>query len=251
MKKVYLYKGFERLWHWSQTILIFTLLATGFEINSSYELLGYRTAVEWHNYAAWSFVVLIVFAMFWHISTDAWRQYIPTKENFNAQINYYMFGIFRNAPHPTKKRALSKLNPLQRAVYFFLEVVIIPVMILSGLLYYFFHYPVGGTDLASLKYVAALHTLGAFILIAFVIVHLYLITTGRTLSSNLRAMVTGWEEMDDEEAKVIVEEAIEEAGQNIISMKNAKNDSAVKDIVIEALKETEEKIKENRLKGQR
>jgi len=31
-----------------------------------------------------------------------------------------------------------------------------------------------------------------------VIVHMYLITTGHTITSNLKAMVTGYEELEDE-----------------------------------------------------
>jgi thiosulfate reductase cytochrome b subunit len=31
-------------------------------------------------------------------------------------------------------------------------------------------------------------------MLAFVIAHVYLITTGHTLTAHLRAMVTGWEE---------------------------------------------------------
>ena len=252
MKKVYLYQGFERFWHWSQTILIISLLITGFEIHSSYELFGYENAVVWHNYGAWAFIILIVFAIFWHVSTDAWQDYIPTRVNLKAQLDYYLHGIFKNAPHPTKKRALSKLNPLQKLTYVALKVVIIPVMVLSGLLYYFFHYPVSGCEVSSLQPIAIFHTIGAFVLIAFLVVHLYLITTGHTITSNLKAMLTGWEEMGDEEAKEIIEEAIEEAGQKIISLKERfdSEEKHVKDLVIEALEETEQKVKDDKLKGQ-
>jgi thiosulfate reductase cytochrome b subunit len=215
MKKVYLYKGFERFWHWTQSLLIFFLLMTGFEIHGSYQLLGYENAVRWHDNAGWAFLVLIVFAIFWHITTGEWKQYIPTATNLKAQMEYYLTGIFRNAPHPTGKRVLSKLNPLQRLVYFVLTIIVIPVMILSGFMYLYFNYPMKGFELDSLQTVAFIHTIGAYILIAFVCIHLYLITTGRTLSSNLMAMITGWEEMDEEEAKVAVEDVIESANNYV------------------------------------
>jgi rhodanese-related sulfurtransferase len=38
----------------------------------------------------------------------------------------------------------------------------------------------------------------------FFIIHMYLITTGHTLTSNLKVMVTGWEEMDEDEVKEII-----------------------------------------------
>jgi thiosulfate reductase cytochrome b subunit len=184
-KKVYVYKGFERFWHWTQALLIMFLALTGFEIHSSYSLFGFETAVNLHNKAAWGFIVLIVFAIFWHITTGEWKQYIPTTKNLKAQIEFYITGIFRNAPHPTKKTLLSKLNPLQRLVYLGLKILIIPVMVVSGLLFMFFRYPQSGmiktVNIENLEIVALIHTLGAFLLITFLIVHLYLITTGHTI----------------------------------------------------------------------
>ena len=213
MKKVYLYYKFERIWHWAQALLIFFLGFTGFEVHGSFTLFGFETAVAWHNIAAWAFIGLIGLAIFWHVSTDAWKQYVPTAENLKAQIEYYLTGIFRNAPHPTKKTVLSKLNPLQRLVYLGLKILVIPVMVVSGLLYMFYRYPSGAEmkaiDMGGLEVVALIHTAGAFMLVVFVIVHLYLITTGHTLTTNLKAMITGYEEIEDEEAEEADKEELE------------------------------------------
>lgn len=202
-KKVYVYQGFERFWHWNQALLIFLLAFTGFEIHSSYEFFGFETAVDIHNKAAWGFIILIVFAIFWHITTGEWKQYIPTTQNLKAQAEFYLFGIFRNAPHPTKKTIISKLNPLQRLVYLGLKLLVIPVMVISGLLFMFYRYPQGDTiamiNIDNLEIIALVHTAGAFVLLSFVAVHLYLITTGHTVTSNLQAMITGWEELEDED----------------------------------------------------
>ena len=208
MKKVYLYKGFERFWHWSQAVLVFTLILTGFEIHSSYTLFGFETSVQIHNIAAWSFLVLTIFTIFWDFTTGEWKQYLPTSKNLKAQIQFYMSGIFKNAPHPSGKSILSKLNPLQRIVYGGLKIMVFPVMFITGFLYYFFHFPLQGIELSSLETIAILHTLGAFAVVAFTVVHLYLITTGRTVTSNLRAMITGWEEVDDTESRHIEEEIL-------------------------------------------
>lgn len=223
MKKVYLYKGFERFWHWTQTFLIFFLMLTGFEIHGSYHLLGYENSVRWHDNAGWAFLILIVFAIFWHITTGEWKQYVPTLKNLKAQMAYYLTGIFNNAPHPTGKRLLSKLNPLQRLTYFALKILIIPLMVLSGFLYLYFNYPIQGVELDSLMPVAYVHTIGAYILIAFVIIHLYLITTGRTIFSNLKAMVTGWEEMEEHEADLVIKDVIDSANQYVKPSNGKKN----------------------------
>jgi thiosulfate reductase cytochrome b subunit len=211
MKREYVYRGFERFWHWMQAVLIIFLGITGFEIHGSIRFFGYDQAVEYHNIAAMSFLVLIVFAIFWHFTTGEWKQYLPTWTHLRSQAEYYVLGIFRNAPHPTKKTVLSKLNPLQKLVYAGLKALVIPVMVASGLLYMFYRYPhryeVLGLNVGGLELIAVVHTIGAFFLLSFLIVHLYLITTGQTVTSNLKAMITGYEELphDSHESETAVD----------------------------------------------
>ena len=202
-QKVYIYRAFERFWHWTQATLIFFLAFTGFEIHGSINFFGYQNAVKYHNIAAYAFIVLIIFAIFWHFVTGEWKQYLPTLKNMKAQVFFYLFGIFSNSSHPTKKTVLSKLNPLQKMVYVSLKILVIPVMVISGLLYMFYRYPqqgvIEGLNINSIEVIALFHTAGAFLLIGFLIVHLYLITTGATVTSNLKAMITGYEELESGE----------------------------------------------------
>jgi len=200
MKREYVYKGFERFWHWAQALLVIFLALTGFEIHGSFTFFGFEQAVRYHNTAALALVLLIVFAVFWHVTTGEWRQYLPTRAHLRAQVDYYLTGIFRNAPHPTRKTALAKLNPLQKMVYALLKVVAIPVMVTSGLLFLFFRSPESHAflHLDSVGVIAVIHTAGAFFLVAFLAIHVYLITTGRTVTSNLKAMITGFEELEGE-----------------------------------------------------
>lgn len=209
---VYIYRGFERFWHWMQALLIFFLAFTGFEIHGSYEFLGFAEAVRYHNFAAYSLLILIIFAIFWHLTTGEWKQYVPTLRNIQAQLNYYIFGIFKNAPHPTKKTVLTKLNPLQKITYFGLKMMVIPIIVTSGLLYILYRYPssqgITAINIQTLEVIAIIHTIGAFMLIMFIIVHLYLITTGDTVTSNLKAMLTGYEELDSHDSDDIKMEEV-------------------------------------------
>lgn len=225
MKRVYIYRLFERFWHWSQAILIFVLAFTGFEIHDSYRIIGFENAVMIHNVSAITLIVLIIFAIFWHFTTGEWKQYIPTTENLMAQIKYYITGIFKNAPHPTRKTILSKLNPLQRLAYLGLKIFMIPLMVITGILYLLYRYPSKGQIVAlnveSLETIALLHTFGAFLLIAFIIGHVYLTTTGHSVTSNIKAMITGYEDLETDEKD---EKKSENSSENSSENKTENNE---------------------------
>ncbi len=204
VNKVYIYKRFERFWHWSQASLILFLAISGFEIHDTIHLFGFEKAVEFHRVASISLIVLIIFAIFWHLAFDEWRQYIPTQKYLIAQVRFYLFGMFKGEKHPTKKTALQKLNPLQRLIYLAFKLFMIPVVVISGLLY-MFDKTIDANEVVviskfDLGTIALWHTFGAFLLIAFLIVHVYMTTTGHTYTSNIKAMITGYEEIETEEA---------------------------------------------------
>jgi len=199
-QKIYVFKRFERFWHWSQALLIFSLLVTGFEVHGSYRLLGFERAVNWHTSLAWSLVGLWVFAIFWHVTTGEWRQYIPTLSKVDAMVKYYAFGIFTGAPHPFRVTRLRKHNPLQRLAYLGVLLLISPLIWFSGWLYLFQSQWTawGLSAYLNLEWVAFFHALGAFLMLTFLIAHVYLITTGHTPAAHLKAMLTGWEEGEAE-----------------------------------------------------
>lgn len=193
--RLYLFTRFERFWHWSQAALIITLLFSGFAIHGSHALLDFRTAVEVHEVAAWLLIALWIFAIFWHCTTGQWRQYIPTLTNIQRVVLYYARGIFIGAPHPYKVTAERKHNPVQRMAYLGVLVLINPLIWISGLLYLFWgRLEPLLPDWLALEAVALAHTGGALLMLIFLIVHVYLTTTGHTPLAHIRAMITGWEE---------------------------------------------------------
>ncbi len=195
-ERVYIFKGFERFWHWAQAVLVLCLMFTGFETHGSFAALGFQKAVELHTLAAWSLVGLWVFAVFWHLTTGEWRHYIPTTEKLMVMARFYASGIFRHEPHPYRPTSQSKHNPLQRLTYLLILVLVSPLLWISGVLYLFQdRWAAWGWQALQLSWVATAHTAGAFLMLAFFITHIYMITTGHTLFSQTRAMLTGWEEV--------------------------------------------------------
>lgn len=201
MARIYIFARFERFWHWAQALLIIGMLITGFEIHGSYTLVGFEAAHELHTTAAWALIALWVFAIFWHFTTGEWRQYIPTFRNIDKVVRHYAWGIFQGEPHPFKVTRARKHNPMQAQAYLAVQLLINPLIWLSGLAYLFYNDIRGAGFAADLATIALLHTAGAFMMLLFLIAHVYLITTGHTIGAHLKAMITGWEEVEDEPAK--------------------------------------------------
>ena len=198
MVNIYLYSRYERLWHWLQSTIVIILLITGFEVHGSFQLLGFRTAVDIHNWVGLSWLILFAFFVFWIFTTGEWRQYAPTTRKMLAVVRYYSYGIFRGESHPVPKRKEAKHNPLQRLVYLSLAALLLPIQMTTGFLYWSYNsWQAWGLGWLSLPVVAAIHMAGAFALLSFLVVHLYMITTGHTIFAHTRAMITGWEQVEE------------------------------------------------------
>jgi thiosulfate reductase cytochrome b subunit len=78
---------------------------------------------------------------------------------------------------------------------------VIPLIVTSGFLYMFYRYPskygIAAINIRTLETIAIVHTAAAILLVIFIVTHLYLITTGETVTSNLKAMLTGVEELEE------------------------------------------------------
>ncbi len=185
---VTIFSRFERFWHWSQAVLVFVLLITGARLHGLFEGPAWATAFKVHLVAAGLIILLWVFAIFWHFTTGQWRHYIPTLHNLIPVIRYYAYGIFLGEAHPAKPTLKRKHNPLQRLSYLFLKLAINPAIWITGILYL----TIGLTDF-PLGTVAWLHVVSAYAMALFVLIHVYMATTGATVGAYLKAMISGKE----------------------------------------------------------
>lgn len=199
MKRIMIYKRFERFWHWCQAVLIFFLMFTGFEIHGSYSALDFGAAAQLHELAAYALLGLWVLAIFWHFTTGEWRQYIPTTDKLGAVAHYYLIGTFTGAEHPYRATSQAKHNPLQRLAYLGFKLLISPAIWISGLLYLFYNqWAAWGFSGLTLGAVALAHTAAAFAMLIFVIAHVYMATMGTTVFSMIKPMITGYEDQHDQ-----------------------------------------------------
>lgn len=196
-RNVKVYPRFERLWHWSQMALIFVLLFTGFGLNGSHHLLAFKPAVMLHTIAALTLIALWIFATFWLFTTGTWLQFIPKLEGMFKVARFYAFGVFKGESHPYRKILWRKHNPLQAATYFVVKWAIFPAIWASGLLYLTYNFWEEMPNAAMwIEIVANLHLIAAYVILSFVIVHVYLLTIGQGFIHHVKPMINGFDEVE-------------------------------------------------------
>jgi thiosulfate reductase cytochrome b subunit len=210
MKNVYLYTFHERVWHWVQALVIMLLMWTGMEIHNPqfFNIIGFEGSVSLHNLLGFALIANALLGLLYHIFTEEVLQYIPEPRGFfnlaTKQALYYARGIFMGDDHPIDKNPDNKLNPLQKITYLLILNILLPVQLISGLLIWGAQrWPEMATKAGGLIVLAPLHTLIAWFFGAFLIIHVYLATTGHTVMSNFQAMITGWEEVPEHESQAM------------------------------------------------
>lgn len=207
---VKIFSIFERFWHWSQMMLIMLLLISGFGLHGFHGLLSFEDAVTVHTLAAFALLLLWAFSVFWLFTTGAWRHFIPTSSGLWKVLRFYAYGIFKGERHPYRKAYWRKHNPLQALAYLVLKIVLFPAIWVSGLAYLSYY---AWRNLpnapAWLENIALVHTAAAFAILAFVFIHVYLLTTGHSFRDHVMPMITGFDEVDltpEEEAYLRTDE---------------------------------------------
>ena len=199
MEKLYIHPLPVRLWHWTNAFGFLLLIATGMQIRylDLIHLIPFRTAVVLHN---WIGFVLIANFFVWfgfYLFSDKIKVYHPElspKKYFQAsfrQIQFYGYGIFRGDPNPHHPSAYKKFNALQS--------MLVPIMFFTGLLLW----DVGRFTsiveaLGGVRVVDTVHVLLFIVFCGFIIVHVYLASLGHTASAHFKAMITGYEDVEDE-----------------------------------------------------
>ena len=208
---VQIYPLFERFWHWAQVLLILVMAFTGLRIYGVHEWMGFQQAINLHEIAAVALMILWVFAIFWHLTTGTWKHYVPTTNGLWKVMRYYSFGIFRGERHPYRKAFWRKHNPLQAMAYLALKLVLFPLIWVTGLVYLAYGLWEASPDAGFwLMVVSNLHVLAAFGIIAFLIVHIYLMTTGdHSVWAHIKPMFTGYDHVDLSDAEEAYLEADE------------------------------------------
>ncbi|MFI5402991.1 MAG: cytochrome b/b6 domain-containing protein [Planctomycetota bacterium] len=188
-----------RLWHWANALLVTVLAVTGLRLHfggRKAPILTFETAFDVHNLAGILLVALGIVFFVRNAVTGDTRQYLGKLpggfRGLVLQARFYVVGIFRGAEHPYHATRERRFNPLQQMGYATAMYVLLPILILTGVILL---YPqvlperIGGRPAAW--WFATAHYLSAVLMIAFVLGHIYLATTGDRVRYFFTAMITG------------------------------------------------------------
>lgn len=200
--RAYLVAGWLRAWHWTNAALFLTLIVTGVSLHfagTDDRLIGFNTARISHNVAGLGLIALYVVWVIANWRSGNVRHYVYRDANMVRDLmtmgRHVSVGLITGQPHPLPPTAERKFNIVQQLTYLAVMYAALPLLIISGLLFFFPEImPDTVLGLAGLWPVAISHTVLGALLTMFLIGHAYMGTTGVTPLAGFRMMITGWHE---------------------------------------------------------
>lgn len=200
--RVFLFAPWIRLWHWANLAFMLGLIASGLSLHFSDPKVGvidFNLAQRAHNIFGIALAANYFFFVVANFASGNWQQYVPRWQGYTRQgllqVKYYLYDIFLGRPAPFPTTPADHFNPLQKVIYLAIMYVLMPILILSGLMYL---WPELAPDrlfgVDGLLPVALAHYVAAYFIVLFMFAHIYLGTCGKTLTTHFKSMITGWHE---------------------------------------------------------
>ncbi len=197
-EKILLHPLIERLWHWFQALCIVMLIITGIMLHWPERFPGwFDWSVTVHNWFGWGAVIAFGVWFIYNLATRRITHYIPKKgeipHGMITQAKFYGYGIFKHEPHPYAPSEDNKFNPLQKIAYLKFQLLLFPILLISGILYMYPETFRGVINaIGGMVVLGVIHMILAALFTAFLVAHLYLATTGETIGENFKAIITGY-----------------------------------------------------------
>ena len=202
-ERVHMYDAYERMWHWLQAGSIMILLFTGLIIHKPhfFGIFSFPYMVSVHNVLGFILLINAALALFYNLASGEIRQYLPQPKGFVgralSQAMFYSRGIFAGDEHPLQKTKSNKLNPLQQITYLAILNVLLPAQVITGVLIWGLQrWPHIAAELGGLPTLALVHTLVAWTFATFIVMHIYLTTTGHSPTAGIKSMIGGWDDVE-------------------------------------------------------
>ncbi len=195
-RSVFIYKLFIRIGHWFNAFAVMILIVSGF-------LMHYvgpsHLLARIHNTAGVAFVIFWLAFFVYEVTSFDYKQFLvddwELREGIFRQTLFYIFGIFKQEEHPYHMQFAARLNPLQKVAYFSVMFFLVPLVGFTGMVLLvpnMMSFFVNFIGLENMKYVYIFHLGGAFAMVAYLLGHLYLGTTGDKILQHYKVMITGY-----------------------------------------------------------
>jgi len=201
MNRPYLHPPALRIWHWLNAAIVMALIATGLDLrfHGIATLAPRDPALLWHKGLGLALIAVSIFWFVYSVASGNLRRHYGIKRGdlrgMAAQTRYYLGAIFTGGANPFPGTPAAKFNPLQKIAYNAVMFILLPIQAVTGLLFMNIP-PLRDWLLAGelIGLLGAAHTLCSYLLILYLIVHLYMATLGETFFAHTRAMITGYED---------------------------------------------------------
>lgn len=210
MHKLYINPLPVRIWHWANAVGFVLLIATGVQIRylDLIQVVPFRTAVVAHNWVGFVLIANFFLWLGFYLFTDKIKVYHPElsptkyfRDSFR-QLQFYGYGIFRGRPNPHHVNAYRKFNALQSMSYQIIMLLVVPIQFFTGvLLWDVARFSSMVEMLGGVRVVDTVHVLIFIVFTGFIFIHSYLASLSQAPWAHFKAMITGYEEVDDEPAQ--------------------------------------------------
>ena len=206
MQKVYVHPLPVRIWHWINALGFAALILTGVQIRyvDLFDVISFKSAIQFHNWIGFVLIGNFFVWLLFYLFSDKIKVYHPELsplKHFRGslrQLQFYGYGVFRGEPNPHHVSAYHKFNPLQSMAYQIIMQLLVPLQLVTGVLLWDLNLFGGAVNLfGGVRVVATVHVLLFIFFTAFILVHPYLASLGHTPLAHFKAMITGYEEVEE------------------------------------------------------
>ena len=207
MARVYVHPLPVRIWHWINAFGFVIMILTGFQIRyvGLVELMPFRSAVLLHNGVGFVLIANFFIWLVFYLFSDKIRVYHPDlspTRHFLAsirQMRFYGYGIFKGEPNPHHISVYRKFNAMQSMAYQVMMLLLVPLQFYTGLLLWDVERFTGMIDvLGGVRVVDTAHVLIFIFFVGFIFIHPYLASLGHTRTAHFKAMISGYEDVEEE-----------------------------------------------------
>ena len=204
MTRLYVHPLPVRVWHWVNAFGFVALILTGLQIRYRvFDALSLKAVIDVHNRIGFLLIANYGIWLVYYLFSDRICVYHPElspRAQYRAmlrQLVYYGYGLFKGRPNPHHVGIYRKFNPLQSMTYQIVMILLVPLVLFSGVVLWDLQRFAGTVNLlGGPRVVSSLHVALCGVFVVFLFVHVYLTTLGRTAAEHVKAMLTGYEEVE-------------------------------------------------------